>query len=627
MGVLMNNKLKFFLIVIIIFSFNLLVVSASEVNSTCDVNAVNDNGSLSVEKTFEVTKLENSSVNGSQTIEKTTPVVSIKSSKIQSRNSLEIYLKNSSGTPLKSKKLTAEIDGKEYSIKTDSKGIATLKMDFVAKKYNLKISFKEDDKYNSVSKNFTISVSKSQAKLIPSANFVKKGNFLYAYLNDQNGDGIANKKVTFHVNGKTYNKKTNIYGCAKIKLGLSASKYSMKIKFKGDDQFKSSSSKFTFYVVKSTSLTISNSILLTNGYLRIYLKDSQKPVGKKTIVVKVAGKQFRQKTSSEGIVVVKPNAGAEKYIVTAKFGKYKVSKRVHGIDGDVKDPLKDNISLKNGLPNIDMMPKNYVMGDENSKYTLTKSQYREVIKRDSYCLFLNNKLTKYTFFKTKSHPNLNHIIKREKWNVIERAINVKIVSKNKINYWPGSITVSLKGKAYTYPEVRDVQNTGYTCGPTSASVCSQVLRNYVCEKQLAKQAGSNPRDGTKCEWIVSALEKNKFNCTYFYKASFNDALDELKIGGCALIFHTKYHYVAILDISKDGKKVLVSNSYGSYNNIPTKWLTVKYMKTRFYVWEDSLIVRLNYQLSKSTKDSVNCFYNSMGANWARHNVHQSVGRV
>ena len=107
--------------------------------------------------------------------------------------------------------------------------------------------------------------------------------------------------------------------------------------------------------------------------------------------------------------------------------------------------------------------------------------------------------------------------------------------------------------------------------------------------------------------------------------SFGDALDELKKGGAALIFHAERHYVTILDISGDGKKVLVSNSYGSYDNIPSKWIKVSYMKNKFSVWEESVIVRLGYNLSSSTKDSINCFYNSMGTNWHRHNTNQKMG--
>ena len=85
-------------------------------------------------------------------------------------------------------------------------------------------------------------------------------------------------------------------------------------------------------------------------------------------------------------------------------------------------------------------------------------------------------------FKTKDSPKVKHIIKRENWNVIERALNTKLVKKNKYEYWPSSITVSLNGKSYTYAVVRDIQNTGYTCGPTAASVCSQALKKYYSEK-------------------------------------------------------------------------------------------------------------------------------------------------
>ena len=129
---------------------------------------------------------------------------------------------------------------------------------------------------------------------------------------------------------------------------------------------------------------------------------------------------------------------------------------------------------------------------------------------------MNNKLSKYTFFKTKGEPNLNHIIKREKWNVIERTINTKIVQKNKNNYWPSQISVSLKGKSYNYPEVRDVQNTGYTCGPTSSSMCSQVLRNYICESQLAKQSGTSSYYGSSTKGLKKGLEKNNFKCIIYY---------------------------------------------------------------------------------------------------------------
>ena len=213
--------------------------------------------------------------------------------------------------------------------------------------------------------------------------------------------------------------------------------------------------------------------------------------------------------------------------------------------------------------------------------------------------------------------------------MIERAINTKLVLKNSHKYWPSQITVSLKGKAYHYSEVRDIQNTGYTCGPTSCSMCTQVLRNYVNERYLGNQAGSNPYSGSSTSGLKYALEQNHFKCAYYYKSSFGTALKHLKKGGCALVFHTWNHYVAILDISKNGKKVLVGNPSGDYNHgshkIPTNWLTVKHMYGRFNNYDTSgLIVKLKYNLGKATKAKMNNLYSSMGPNWARANTHERI---
>lgn len=617
---------KKFIIILIIFIFiNITIVSANDSNSTEIIEAdYNDTINLKHEETDVLN--ENTTVDANESIEKTTPVVTIESNKVNSKDSLTIYLKNSTGNPLKSKKLTVSINTKKYSLKTNSKGETKLNINLASGNYKLTISFDGDDEYNPLMKQFTIKVSKLKTKITESANFVIKGNYLYFYLTDTNGNSVSGKKITIKFKGKTYNKKSNSNGRVAIKIKQPNSKYSIKVKFKGDKQYKSSSKKLKFYVTSSRSIKIGNTKLLTKGYLRVYLKIAGKSVSKKVTLI-IGNKKLSKKSNSEGIVIFKPNVKANHYTVKVKVGKYYSSKNIKCYDAQVKDPLKENIPLKNGAPDVDLMPGSYVMGDDNAKYTLTKSQYKDVLKRDSYCLFLNNKLTKYTFFKTKSHPKLNHIIKREKWNVIEREINKKLVKANKYGYWPGKITVSLKGKSYTYPEIRDVQNTGYTCGPTSGSVCSQVLKNYVCEKYLAKLAGTKASEGTPCSGIKKALEKNNFICTYYYKASFTDALNELKNGGSALVFHANKHYVTILDISNDGKKVLVSNSYGTYDNIPTKWLKVSYMKTKFSHWEESLIVKLNYKLSDSTKNSVNAYYNSFGTNWLKHNTYQSIGKI
>ena len=610
-------KTKLVFILLFLLFLNIAVASANDMNMT----------EISYNSTFDENKhslTENTS--DSNQSEKTAPIITISSESVNARGTLEISLKNSTDHPLISKKLNATINNKLYSIKTDSNGVSKLKINLNEGTYKLSIFFDGDDNYTSLSKTFNIKVLKLKTHFVESANFVVNGKYLFFSLIDSDGNAVSHKKIIIKYNGKKYTKKTKSNGKVKLKIKSSKSKHSIKINFKGDKQFKSSSKKLKIHVTTSRSITIGNSKLLTKGYLRVYLKQSGHAISKKVTLL-IGGKKITKKANSEGIVIFKPRVGVNHYTVKAKVGRFYSAKSIKCYQGNVKDPLVEKIKYKNGKPDIDLMPKNYVMGDANAKYTLKKSQYREVLKRDSYCLFLNNKLTKYTFFKTKNHPKLNHIIKRQKWNVIERAVITKLVNKNKKNYWPGKITVLLKGKSYTYPEVRDVQNKGYTCGPTSASVCSQVLKNYVPEKYLSKLAGSKRGIGTSCPAMIKALSKNHFVCKYFYKSTFKSALKKVKNGGAALIFHANNHYVSIIDVSSNGKKVLVSNSYGTYDGIPTKWVKVSFMKKKFSKqWDESLIVKLKYKLSSSTKNKINCYYHSFGANWHKHNTHQSIGK-
>ena len=470
------------------------------------------------------------------------------------------------------------------------------------------------------------STGKSNLKVINNTNFVKKGDTLYLYLTDMNGKAVASKKLTIDLKGTTYQKTTDSEGKFGILVNLPESESSMKISYGGDADYNAFSQIIKFYIDKSMSMTIGNTKLLTNGFLRIYLKGSAAAIAGKTVKIQIGNKVFTKKTTDEGFVVIKPKLSKGTYTVTLTYGNYTVSKKIKCIAGDVVNPFKKAIAMVNGVPDIDRMPSNYVMGNNDAKYTVLKDQYKEVLKRDSYCLFLYGKLSKYTFFKTKSSPKIYHILKREKWNVIEQALNIKLVKKNKYNYWPSYVSASLKGKSYTYSEVRDVQNTEYTCGPTSASSCSQALRNYYSEKYF--QTKAHVTHGVNLNVLKRAVDNSNFKSTYFY--SMSTAVKELAKGGCAVIAYLPNHYVSVLDVSKDGKKILVSNSYGKYNvggdtRIPTGWVSLTKFNKKFQ--GAGIIVKPNYKISKTTKTKMNCFYKSMGMKYARQNTNERIPDV
>ena len=609
----MNKRIKFLIICMIISLFLITTVCASDNLTSYDAN---------------------------NTLTKQTPTISINSSSVYTGKSVGISLKDSNGASISNQNLSTRINNFDKVVNTNNKGVASLVLNLKPGKYVLSVLFEGNDVYSHVNKTFNVNVLKLSSTIDPVNTTVLKNKYFYVYLKDNFGNALTGKTVSFKIDGKTYKATTNANGRAGVKITLNPNaKYSIKVSFAGNNYYNSVSRTISLIVPATTSIVIGNNKLLTNGYLRVYLKSSTlSAISNKSIKIKIGSKTFTKTTNAEGIVIFKPKMGADNYTVVASFdGSSTIfscsdEKNVRGIVGNVKNPLNQKIPTVNGAPDIDVMPSNYVMGDGDMKYTLLKSQYKETIKRDSYYLYLYKKLPKYVYFKTKYGSGKQHILVREKWNVIERAINTKIVLKNKNGYWPSSITVSLKGKSYSYPYVRDIQDTDYTCGPTSGSMCSQVLKSYVCEKQVAKLSGSSYIYGTLCKQLKKGLEKCGFKCSYFYKSTFDKAINQLKKGGCALVFHTWSHYVAILDVSADGKKVLVGNPSGSYDtgshSIPTKWLTVSYMKKMFNNYDtSSLIVKLKYSLSSKTKTQLKNTYASMGAGWVAKNTSERIPQI
>ena len=584
---------------------------------SCDAEAVSNNNDTQ-NKLGDVLSV-------SQQKEKT--FISIKSRQVKAIDTIYVYLKDSNGKLLKSKKVSLELNNKKYVITTNSKGYASFKINKLpAKTYKMTISFKGDADYAASTKSFSLRVGKLVSRFNYHTNFILKKNMMNVYLVDEKNSPLSGKKVIFRLNGRNYQRTTDSRGHIYMTVNLNSKLYLTNFKFKGDMVYKPINKNIYFYVNDYTNFYVGNSKLLTNGFLKIYLKDyDQKSVSKKTLHIQVGNKKFTKKTNTEGMCIIKPNMKVGSYWITLRYDKFFTKLKIQCIKGKLLNPNHSVIPFVNGEPDLDVMPWYFAKGDPSFTYSLNKNQYLEVMKKDSYCLFLYNKLTKYVFFRSMEHPNLYHLMPRAKWNVIEKEVNEKLVSANQYGYWPSKVTANLKGRFYTYPFVRDSQDTGYTCGPTSCSMCSQVLRNYYCENYLADLSGTTPSDGTPCSGMVSAMESLDFKCEYFYRDSFSKAIDELKKGGCAVVFHTKHHYVALLDVSSDGSKVLVSNSYGDYYDIPSQWLTCEYMQTRYYEdYDDGLIVRLNYDLSDDVKNQINCYYLSMGANWQVHNTGEVV---
>ena len=102
------------------------------------------------------------------TVKKGMPTKITKANKVIYRNKKADYFKikltDARGNVLKSKKVTFKVNGKKYTVKTNSKGIASIKIKLKIGSYKVKVNFAKKSPYNKASKTFSIKVKPKQAR-------------------------------------------------------------------------------------------------------------------------------------------------------------------------------------------------------------------------------------------------------------------------------------------------------------------------------------------------------------------------------------------------------------------------------------------------------------------------------
>ena len=258
-------------------------------------------------------------------------------------NMMEYYsitLKDASGNVISNQKVTFKVNGKTYTKKTNSKGVAKIKLKFNKnnKSYKINIKFAGTNKYKAVSKTNTIKVTYSSktAKIsAPSVTITPKTSKTYTVtLKDGNGKAIAKQKLTLKVNGKIYTKKTNSKGQASIKVKFSSEKtYKVSVKYAGSKVYKKASATGKIKVAKTitviTAPTVSNVPVDAKDYT-VTLKANNKALSKQKVTITLNGKTYTKTTDSKGQATVSVSLSDEKtYPVTVTYkgtSIYKASK-------------------------------------------------------------------------------------------------------------------------------------------------------------------------------------------------------------------------------------------------------------------------------------------------------------
>ena len=234
-----------------------------------------------------------------------------------------VTLKNSKGKVLAGRTVVFTINGKTFKKKTNSKGIATLKMSLPANRtYDLTYSYAGSSYYGNSSKTVSLFV-KTPTEFVKSGSSVVQGKSYYLTLKDSDGNILAGKKVKITYRGKTYLKTTNSKGKVSLKIKSAPGyKYKFSYKYGGNSKYGSSSGTLYLKVKEATSLTNYTSNNISDGTaFKVILKDSNGYVLKnKVITFTFDGKNYTKKTNSKGIASLKINRNEEEnYTLSFKY--------------------------------------------------------------------------------------------------------------------------------------------------------------------------------------------------------------------------------------------------------------------------------------------------------------------
>lgn len=212
--------------------------NTSDINGTGDVNGTGNN-------TGDINGTGNNT-GGNETPAvvkvKTTLNVASKTFAITKTKTLTATLRDVKGNPIKNKVVTFTVNGKKYSSRTNSKGVAT-KIVALNKigSFKYKVSFAGNDNYKASSKSAYVKVIKEKTTLKVSKTAFKvntKTKKVYVTLKSASKAPIKKVKVTLRVNGRTYFAKTNSKGVVALNINiLKKGSYNAIVKFAGNSNY------------------------------------------------------------------------------------------------------------------------------------------------------------------------------------------------------------------------------------------------------------------------------------------------------------------------------------------------------------------------------------------------------
>lgn len=487
-------------------------------------------------------------------------------------------LKDKNKKAIKNAQIDFTVNGKTYSKKTDSKGIAMLDINLKSGNYIILTKFAGTSKYDAISKKSNITV-KSTIKASDLTKYYKNTASYFSTFYNQKGKLLKNATVKFKINNKEYSIKTNDKGVGKLAINLKPGKYSICLT--NPLTLESVSRTVTVKsLIVTKDLTINGS---STGKFNVQILNSYgKASPNKKVTLTVNGKTYTKTTNKTGIATLDINLDAGTYKITIEYDGLKNTNKIQIIK-KVKSSVFTHTTL---IPNYVNVTANYVY--PNSAYSL-KTGINGIVKMPKNEVFTIQIGSKTYTFSTARISGINSTLLGYKSYLIPFDGSPIQCDANKAN---------LKKDGIIITRVTDYTQIDYQ----SRTKDNVALFGFYASKGLDKSETLTYMEAEKITAKVNFQTQSydetglRYSLAKFYGKSIYDfnykSYDEIT-----------NHNTASIKFTNNGEPV----TFGYFGNSIAGYPTKEDIITRFKIngkEELEKIETISYGLSKSYRNSL-----------------------
>ena len=369
------------------------------------------------------------------------------------------------GNAVAGKEIIFAVNNKTYSVKTNSKGLATINLHLNLGSHTVVMGFNDTlgKSLDNLTKTITV---KSTIALPNMTNYTYNSSYSPVLL-DSNGNVLKNKEVTVIIGNESYNLKTDANGVIDFNVLLVPGTYELTVINPYTGEFKTQTIKVVKRITNNSSLTIYYGS--TTPYkVRVY--DDNGNVAKGVnMTFKINNKIYMQTTDFSGYASLIISLEANNYMIEASYKGYNVSNKVV-----VKSTINLNTQTKftyNSIYSLTLFDSNGVLLKDNNTNIIINGESYNVKTDENGVIDFNVLLAPGIYELTVINPYTGEF-KTQTIKVVKRITENKALtmyfgsgSSYKVRVYDDNgnvakgvkVTFKINGKTYT----RTTDSNGY----------------------------------------------------------------------------------------------------------------------------------------------------------------------